>query len=297
MPKHSNDSYFNRISKAISFIEENLKSELTLDSIAQQAYYSKYHFSRVFTAITGETVGDYVRKRRVSESAHELILTKQPIIEIAERYQFDSQQSYTRAFTSVFEISPAKYRKKGHRLVPFDRYTLSPSDFDRLQKDFTTATPHIINAQERKLVGLKIETSLSNDTTTAMWQEFMPRRHEIKNNRDTGYYSVQVHNDTITLDTFTEDILFEKWAAIEVPDFDHIPNGMSSYSLSEGKYAVFMHKGPVSTFQKTMDYILRLWLPNSDYELDTRDIFTVMGEKYHGPFHPKSEEEVWIPIK
>ncbi len=296
MFKSQMNSYSDRISKAIAFIEENLMNPLTLDRIAKEACYSKYHFIRVFTAMTGETVGDYVRKRRVSESAHELLLTQRTIVDIAARYQFDSQQAYTRAFKSVFEIVPGKYRKKGHRLVPFNKYTLSPSDLDRLQTDFITMIPKIVNTKERKLIGLKTETCLADDKTTQMWQEFMPRRHEIKNNEDTGFYSVHVHNDNITLENFTEDVIFEKWAAVEVADFNDIPIKMFPYTLRAGMYAVFIHKGSASTFPKTMDYIMQVWLPDSEYKLDTRDIFTIMGEKYHGPYHPKSEEEVWIPV-
>ncbi len=297
MPSHPIDSYSNRISKAIDFIEANLKNAITLDHIAQEACYSKYHFIRVFTTITGDTVGSYVRKRRVSESAHELLLTQKTIADIAACYQFDSQQAYTRAFTSIFEVSPAKYRKKGHRLVAFDKYTLSPEEHKKIQTDFITMEPKIVTVKERKLIGLRITTSLSNDKTTQMWQEFMPRRHEIKNNKDTGFYSIQVHNDDITLETFNEDMLFEKLAAVEVTDFDSVPEKMHTYILPGGTYAIFIHKGPMDTFMQTMNYIMQIWLPESGNELDSRDIFTVMGENYHGPFHPKSEEEVWIPIK
>ncbi|WP_109852972.1 GyrI-like domain-containing protein [Aquimarina sp. AU58] len=297
MSENIKDSYQYRISNAITFIEENLKNVLTLDRIAQEACYSKYHFIRLFAAVTGETVVDYVRKRRVSESAHELILTQEPIVVIAERYQFDSQQAYTRAFQSVFKTSPGKYRKKGHRFVAFERYTLSPTDINTLQNDFVSMEPKIITITDRKLIGMRIKTSLANDTTSQMWQQFMPRRFEIKNNKNTGYYSVQTFDEDITFDTFTEDVVFEKWAAVEVTDFDHIPEDMTSYVLPGGKYAIFIHKGPVDTFNKTMNYIHGKWLPNSGYELDQRNHFAIMGDKYHGPHHPKSEEEIWVPIQ
>ncbi len=296
MPENIKDSYQNRISKAINYIEEHLKDELTLDSVAKQAYYSKFHFSRIFATITGDTVGDYIRKRRVSESAHELILTKRTITEIAERYQFDSQEAYTRAFQSIFNTSPGKYRKKGHRLVAFERYTLSPSDFERLQNDFITIEPKIVTINDKMLIGLKTETSISNDKTTQMWQKFMPRRHEVSNNRNTGYYSVQIYNEHITFENFTNDTIFEKWAAVEVLDFDNIPEGMLPYTLCGGKYAVFIHKGPINTFKKTLDYIHQIWLPNSEYQIDSRNHFEIMGEKYHGPYQPKSQEEIWVPI-
>jgi len=297
MSENKTNLHENRISTAISFIEENLKNKLNLNLIAQEACYSKYHFSRVFLRITGDTVGDYVKKRRASESAHELLLTQKSILDIAFEYQFESQQAYTRAFKSVFEISPGKYRKKEHRLVPFEKYTLSHKDIDLLQNETLTMEPKIITIEDKKLIGQKITTSLADDKTVAMWQKFMPRRKEIKNNRNSGYYSIQVYDEKVTLENFKNTTLIEKWAAVEVSDYDHIPNEMDTYTLEGGLFAVFIHIGPINIFHDTMNYIMHTWLPNSGYELDSRDIFMNMGKKYLGPFHPKSEEEVWIPIK
>jgi AraC family transcriptional regulator len=66
--------------------------------------------------------------------------------------------------------------------------------------------------------------------------------------------------------------------------------------LSEGLYAVFIHKGPASQGEKTFRYIFNTWLPASDYLLDNRPHFEIMGEKYKNE-DSLSEEEVWIPIK
>ena len=96
---------------------------------------------------------------------------------------------------------------------------------------------------------------------------------------------------------FRPNTIFEKWAAIEVSQFDQIPDSMEKFILPEGNYAVFVHKGPVSTFDETAAYIYGSWLPKSNYQLDERPHFEIMGEKYFGPMDPNSEEEVWIPIK
>ena len=72
---------------------------------------------------------------------------------------------------------------------------------------------------------------------------------------------------------------------------------MESYTIGEGKYAVFIHKGDATAFQKTMSFIFGIWLVNSEYELDDREHFQIMKEKYLGENNPNSEEEVWVPIK
>jgi AraC family transcriptional regulator len=62
-------------------------------------------------------------------------------------------------------------------------------------------------------------------------------------------------------------------------------------------YAVFKHKGATSSFHLTSDYIFNHWIPQSEYELDHRPHFEILGDQYLGPDNPESEEEVWIPIK
>ncbi len=156
--------------------------------------------------------------------------------------------------------------------------------------------PEIITFEDRKLIGMKIHTTMANDQTVALWQKFMPRRHEILNKLNNSYFSVQAYDPELTMHNFTEHTVLEKWAAIEVESFNSIPNDMEKRVLTGGKYAVFIHKGPVATFQQTMQYILGVWLPDSEFQLDKRDIFEILGEKYLGPTHPDSEEEVWIPI-
>lgn len=157
--------------------------------------------------------------------------------------------------------------------------------------------PKIINALERKLIGLRIKTSLSNDQTVAMWQKFMPRRKEIANIIDGTHFSIQVYPDHFKMADFTPQTVFEKWAAIEVTDFAQLPAGMESTILAGGKYAVFIHQGSIITFPKILQYIYQTWLPSSEYQLDDRAHFEIMGDKYLGPNDPNSEEEVWIPIK
>jgi predicted transcriptional regulator YdeE len=103
--------------------------------------------------------------------------------------------------------------------------------------------------------------------------------------------------EAITLERgVTHDLEFEKWAAAEVSDFDSIPENMEPYVLQGGLYAVFMHKGAASTGFKTFQFIFGTWLPQSEYELDNREHFEILGEKYKNE-DPDSEEEIWIPIK
>lgn len=152
--------------------------------------------------------------------------------------------------------------------------------------------PSIKKLSQKKLVGISMEMSISNNRTRELWGILMPRRKEIQNPVNEDKISLQVY-ETSYFDTFNPNRNFTKWALIEVEDFDNIPEGMESFVLEDGLYAVFDHKGAnMSIFQ----YIYGVWIPNSDYELDDRPHFEVLGENYRNN-HPDSEEEIWIPIK
>lgn len=286
-----------RIHKTLDCIEQRLTATILIDDLSDLACYSKFHFLRLFSSITGQTVGDYIRKRRLSQAAIDLVTSDATIIEIALRYQFESQAAFTRSFQKQFEVTPGKYRKLAHKFVPFERYQLSREIIKTLLNDTHIMEPEIRIIAEKKLVGMNILTTLQENKTTELWKTFMPRRKEINHTLDTGHYAIQRYPTHITFETMTSSVLFEKWAAIEVETFQDIPEGMETLLLPSGTYAVFVHHGPVSTFPKTLQYIFKEWLPNSKYVLANHPHFEVMGENYFGPTHPNSEEEVWIPLK
>ena len=82
---------------------------------------------------------------------------------------------------------------------------------------------------------------------------------------------------------------------IQVADFNTIPQGMETFELPGGLYAVFHYKGNTANAAEVFRYILQEWLPQSGYELDNRPHFEVLGEKYSN-CSDESEEEIWIPI-
>lgn len=137
--------------------------------------------------------------------------------------------------------------------------------------------------------------SFTENKTYELWSTFMPRRKEIPNSVGMELYSIEIYPQAY-FDDFNPNNEFEKWAAVEVSDFNTIPDEMKSLTIPGGSYAVFIHHGPASEGPRTYSYIFKEWLPNSDFLLDHRPHFAVMGAKYkHND--PDSEEELWIPIK
>jgi len=156
--------------------------------------------------------------------------------------------------------------------------------------------PIIKTLPEKKLIGKRIRMTFADNKTFELWKSFMPGRKEIRNNLTDELISMQVYDKSFDFSNFNQDITFEKWAAIEVSDFNSIPDEMESYILTGGLYAVFIHKGAAIQGPKTFQYIFGVWLPGSDFLIDNRPHFEILGEKYKHE-DPTSEEEVWIPIK
>ncbi len=145
---------------------------------------------------------------------------------------------------------------------------------------------------DKKLIGKRIKMSFADNRTIELWRNFMPCRKEILNHLSNDLISMQIY--PVSFD-FNPGIEFEKWAAVEVANFRNIPAEMEKFLLQGGLYAVFLHKGS-STDNSTFRDIFTSWLPASDYILDNRPHFEILGAKYKNQ-DPDSEEEIWIPIK
>lgn len=156
-------------------------------------------------------------------------------------------------------------------------------------------TPRIETLGEMKLVGQRMTMSLSANKTRELWQNFMRQRNDIPNTVGTTLYSIQLFDEQY-FKTFNPHSTFIKLAAVEVTNFDAVPPNMEAFTMPSGLYAVFLHKGAAATAPATFNQIFSTWFPESEYSLDNRPHFEVLGEKYKND-HPDSEEEIWIPIK
>lgn len=154
--------------------------------------------------------------------------------------------------------------------------------------------PRIVTISEKKLAGKSLVMSYADFKPGELWRSFLPRRKEIKNNLTGDLISLAVYKPG-HFEDFKLTNEFQKWALVEVSDFNNIPEGFETFILPGGLYAVFDYKG-LSTNNSVFQYILGVWLPWSEYLPDNRPHFEVLGEKYRNN-DPDSEEEIWIPIR
>lgn len=164
---------------------------------------------------------------------------------------------------------------------------------NRNNMDIYEMNPQIQTLTSKKLVGMRMRMSLSTNRTGELWRNFMHRRREIRNHLNSEMLSMQVYLQPIELGNMNQE--FDKWAAIEVTDFNRIPEGMESFELMDGLYAVFRYRGS-STDTRIFRDIYGTWLPHSGFLLDARPHFEILGDKYKNA-DPNSEEDIWIPVK
>ncbi len=104
-------NWIQSLSKAINYVENHLTEDISIDEISSQAYSSNSHFQFIFHVVMGMTIGEYMRNRRLSCAAQDLLLPDSKIMDVAMRYQYDSAESFSKAFTRFHGVPPSKVQR------------------------------------------------------------------------------------------------------------------------------------------------------------------------------------------
>ena len=111
--------WIERIGDAIKFIEDNMTEDITIKDIAENIFISPFYFQKGFSMLCGFTVGEYIKKRRLTLAGIELLSTDNKIIDIALKYGYDSPDIFTKAFTRFHGVTPTAVRKDGAVIKSF----------------------------------------------------------------------------------------------------------------------------------------------------------------------------------
>lgn len=109
-----------QIKEAVQYIENNLTNDICPEDVSKHVFASKSHFQRIFSVVTGITISDYIRNRRLSAAGLDLLLSKSKVIDIAMRYQYDTSESFSKAFTRFHGFAPSAVKMCGDKLKCFD---------------------------------------------------------------------------------------------------------------------------------------------------------------------------------
>lgn len=289
--------YLQTVQLAIDYIEENLQRELYVEDVARRAWFSVYHFHRIFQSVVGDTVKEYIRKRRLTQAALALLHTDKRILDIAIDFQFESQESFTRSFQQVIGITPGRYRKTQTSVALFRRKSVLDRYLQQMREGLSMK-PKIVMKEAFTVVGVEctgLEINLSpnydqnQNRIPALWGSFLPREKEIGNRINNAVsYGMCIPEENGT---------FSYMACLEVSDEQDLPEGMVSRTVPASKYAVFTNKGPLSKLPELSKYIYGTWLPESGYELALIPELEVYDERFIDPISEKSELDVYVAIK
>ena len=290
--------YYQAVQKAVEYIEAHLRQPLKLEAITQHVTVSYYHFHRMFCALTGETLGDYIRKRRLTEAACELLHTHRRILDIALEFQFESQEAFSRSFKGFYGMMPGTFRKKGIQPYIINKESLTGALLQHRIRQIGWQPEIVYWDKGITIGGLKGKTSLKENRIPALWADFIQRGGEIENpvTRKKAYGISSLEPESWQT-FFTEETEYLEVVGIEVDDSSLLPEGMIRYPIEPGYFAVFLHKGEAVHVIDTYKYIYGTWVFNTPYELAEKDHFEVYGEDYYGPENKESLVRIFIPIK
>ncbi len=268
-----------------------------VEDVAKAAGYSYYHLNRQFTAILGESIGSYIKKRRLADASKKLLYTDLKIIDIAIEYGFDSPEAFSRAFKAIYKVSPQSYRQNRLDIFIGGKERLDTGLLDHLARN-VTVHPRIVDLLEIKVAGIRGETTLRDNRLRELWDRANSLYRQIPNRipggRSFGICEACAEN---TLYTMNDDILFTEVAGTEVSSFEGLTEPFVQKVIPGGRYAVFTHRGTLRMLPQTFDYIWSTWFLTTKEELDWREDFELYDERFLGYDHPDSEVDLYIPVR
>ena len=264
---------------SLSYIEQNLSEELDISVIAAKAALSPFYYQRIFGALCGMTVGDYIRARRMTLAAQDLSGSMEKVIDIAVRYGYDSPDSFAKAFQRFHGITPSQAREPGASL----RY-LAPVHIIISLEGGSMLDYRIVEKAQFTVVGVKrrFNSDTSYQEVPKFWNEWLAQGEK------------RPIMGTFGLCLDTDGKYFDYWIADMYFPWEEIPEGCETRVIPASLWAQF--PCTLKTLQDTNTKIWSEWLPSlQGYELvDEYDI-----EVYLAP-EPGSNEVrtfIWVPLK
>lgn len=277
--------WIERLNGAVDYIERHLRDEIAYGEAAKVACCSVYHFQRMFAYMANVPLSEYIRRRRMSLAAVDLLEGDEKVITIALRYGYRSPTSFNRAFQGVHGIAPSRVRDGSVALKSFP-----PISFKITVKGVEEMNYRIEKKDAFRIVGvsepLKRDIQENFKVVPQMWQKAsmdgtIPRLAGLMNGQPMGLLGVSVCGDE------------EDWRYfIAVASSGEIDDSLEEYMVPAATWAVFSGSGTNLSIQDLEKRIVTEWLPTSGYEYgNAPDI-----EVYISPDPKNAQYEVWIPV-
>lgn len=284
------------IHTAADYIEANLATPLSAADVAGHSGYSQFHFLRMFQAVTGRSLKQYIRTRQMTEAARRLVEGDTPILDLALEFGFESQASFTRAFKALFTVPPGRFRREGVHYPSVYLNPITPKSLIQHNRG-GKMKPKIVEKDVILMVGLRHYGSNQNREIPDLWHTFLQRADEIRHLGDPTHYYGLCTCPKAEIAKEASDTPFEYVAGREVTRFDDIPKDMVTRELPAATYAVFTHKGPLSSLDQTQAYVYGTWAKENAGRLEGDYDFEFYDENFDPAGSEDSEMTIYIPIK
>lgn len=303
------DYYKQRINRVIDYIENNLDKTLTLDELADISCFSRFHFNRLFSALMGETLFQFIQRLRIEKAAVKLINDKnKPITDIALDNGFSSSASFSKCFKSNYGISPSTWRKNSNMGQDYSNkrtefsYDLKYTHYSKNRNEWR----YIMNKKEIKVEVREIEamtvayvrhigpyagnSELFSQLYSKLYKWAGPRG--LINFPETKSISIYHDNPEIT----DEDKLRVS-ICLTVPKDTEVSGDIGKMDIPGGLYAIGHFEIDVDEYQEAWNFICGEWLLNSGYEPDDRPCYELMLNDPEQHPEKKHIVDIYEPIK
>ena len=282
-----------KMNGALTYIEENLTSDIDFKEAAKLACCSEYHFKRMFSFLAGITLSEYIRRRRLSLAAFELNNSNKKIIDAAIKYGYSSPDSFTRAFQNFHGVPPSEARNNGQSLKAYSRVT-----FQLSIKGGSELNYRIVEKKPFRIVGIMKRVPIIfhgvNPEIASMWKtltnEMINKLKLLSNVEPLGIIQASTN--------FSEGRMEEKGELdhfIGVATTSECPDNLTQLEVSASTWAVFESVGPFpDTLQNIWGRIYSEWFPSSNYEQVKGP--EILWNEHLDITSPTFKSEIWIPI-
>lgn len=280
--------WLERMNQSLDYIEQHLTEEIENAELAKIVCCSAYHFTRMFSFISGITLSEYIRRRRLSMAALELQNSNIKIIDLALKYGYDSPTAFTRAFQSLQGVSPTEARNEGVRLKSYPKMS-----FLITVKGDVNMNYRIENKDGFTVVGIKERMVTVNgnenfDCITEMWagltEEQAGQILSLSNGKIEGLIGVSANNNGVEFDYYiaaTTDIRSD--------------SSMSILEIPASTWAIFECVGALpNSITDVWKRIFTEWFPSSGYENADSPCLEIYSDGDTTSNEYKCE--IWLPI-
>lgn len=279
-----------RMKEALDLIERKLEVRLDMEEVAKAACMSPFHFQRMFLMLTGMTVADYTRKRKLTLAAQELAMSSSRVLEVALKYGYDSPESFAKAFRKIHGVPPSEARQPGVSLKAFPRISFHLSLKGDKDMDY-----RIVDQEAFTVVGKSVQVTCRDGENQRQIPKFWEECHRDGTTSRLGAICPDGNLLGICLDMQPNQEDFSYMIGCRS---DRTPEDQDLITriVPVSTWAVFTSVGPMpGAIQSVFGRIYQEWFPSTGYEHSAGPEMEV-----YPPGDTTAEDyrcEVWIPVK